>query len=646
MGFSLKRFFHVNIAGFANLILWSLAFTFYLLIDRYSGSFDIELFLLGVYIFFSIVFLNALFFFIFKAFFIYFRYRSAMAYLLSNLIVTVVFVINNMSVAVYGKQLGMEGLVMALRGWQGGEMGNFTATVVQVFLVIAIYLFLYFFTYMFLNRLFSGRPFSHAFFGLLVCVISLVLVFVHFKLVGMADSDWKMNSMKHKIPWQSLTGFPDDLVRVDEDGKKGTAIPPLFSERLILSEKKEIEQLKRMGIYGKKILSGEISTHHPYNILFINVEGLRRDMLNPENMPFLYRFASDKAFILKKHYSTGNNTPGSLYGMLTGLAPYYFEPLRQNKLPNMALEVLKKAGYRQSVYYNSPRNYEHIYEDILVKTEHKFVRAAGTWEDDYAPRDRWLFENYIQELKKESNTSKRFDYILVNVTHFNYYYPPEFKKYTPDFRSDFKIISGPQSGFRKNKEELMNRYKNSVYYADYLLKNLLTEMEAMGRLKNTIIVIAGDHGEEFWEHGSFGHTWGLNDIQIGPAAIIYYPNIKNTDIKYKYTSHQDFLPTVFDIIGINVDYKYFTTGKSLLKYSPEKDYAISSLGILVSFKRNGYAIIGNGYKVLYRNNMDLNSSPYAIYDENDQPIEEFNKNAVSDLLLKAMNAKSLEVPMY
>jgi hypothetical protein len=78
--------------------------------------------------------------------------------------VTVVFVINNMSVAVYGKQLGMEGLVMALRGWQGGEMGNFTATVVQVFLVIAIYLFLYFFTYMFLNRLFSGRPFSHAVF--------------------------------------------------------------------------------------------------------------------------------------------------------------------------------------------------------------------------------------------------------------------------------------------------------------------------------------------------------------------------------------------------------------------------------------------------------------------------------------------------
>jgi len=646
MGFSLKRFFHVNIAGFANLILWSLAFTFYLLIDRYSGSFDIELFLLGVYIFFSIVFLNALFFFIFKAFFIYFRYRSAMAYLLSNLIVTMVFVINNMSVAVYGKQLGMEGLVMALRGWQGGEMGNFTATVVQVFFVIALYLLLYSLTYIFLNRLLSGRPFSHLYFGILVLVIAVVLVTAHFKLVGMADSDWKMNTMKHKIPWQSLTGFPEDLVKVDEDGKKGNAFPALFADRIFLDENKELEQLKRMSSYGRKILSGEISVKHPYNILFINIEGLRRDMLNPENMPFLYKFASEKAFILKKHYSTGNNTPGSLYGMLTGLAPYYFEPLRQNKLPNMALEVLKKAGYRQSVYYNSPRNYEHIYEDILVRTEHKFVRAAGSWEDDYAPRDKWLLEHYAEELKKDNTGIKRFDYILVNVTHFNYYYPPEFKKYTPDFRADFKIISGPQAGFRKNKEELMNRYKNSVYYADFLLKNLLTEMETMSRLKNTIVVIAGDHGEEFWEHGSFGHTWGLNDIQIGPAALIYYPNPKSSDIKYKYTSHQDFLPTVFDLIGINVDYRYFTTGKSLIRYSPEKDYAISSLGILVSFKRNGYAIMGNGYKILYRNNMDLNTSPYAIYDENDKPLEEFNKNAASDLLLKAVNAKSLEVPMF
>ena len=65
-----------------------------------------------------------------------------------------------------------------------------------------------------------------------------------------------------------------------------------------------------------KILSQNITAKSPMNILFINIEGLRNDMLNPANMPFLYKFASERGFILKKHYTTGNNTPGSLFGML------------------------------------------------------------------------------------------------------------------------------------------------------------------------------------------------------------------------------------------------------------------------------------------------------------------------------------------
>ena len=643
MLFRLQSFFYVNLAGFINLLIWSAFFTVYLMIDRYAGSFDGELILTGIYIFASMIFLNAAVFFVFKSLLSRFRRGAVISYLASNLIVTFIFITNNMSVAVYGKQLGYEGLVMLFRGWKSGDTGNFAATVVQVVLVLAVYLFLFLLSYCMMNRWFSGRPFHFNSLIASVAVITVVILVIHFKLVAMADTNWKINSFKHKIPWQSITGFPEDLIRVDENGKKGGKFPALFNAPLSLDEKTELEQLKKLNSAGERILSQNIHVKNPYNILFINVEGLRHDMLNPENMPFLYRFATEKAFKLRKHYSTGNNTPGSLYGMLTGLAPYYFEPLRQNHYRNIPLEVLKKAGYRQSIYYNSPKNYEHIYEHIIQNTEGKYVHAPGVHTDDYAPRDKWLFDRYIQELKGDSGT-KRFDYILVNVTHFNYYYPPEFRKYTPDFRSDFTIISGPQKSFEKNRVELKNRYMNSVYYADSLFKKLFTELEKMGRLKNTIIVLSGDHGEEFWEHGSFGHTWGLNDIQINPAALIYYPGIEQGDIKYKYSSHQDFMPTTFDLIGLNVDSKSFMTGKSLVKYSPELDYAISSLGILVSFKRNGYAIMGNGYKILYRNNMDLNKSPYAIYDEHDRTLENFDAYRAADLLMKTASSKRLQPP--
>lgn len=645
MLFRLRDFFYVNIAGFINLILWSALFTVYLMIDRYAGSFDNEIILTGIYIFASMIFLNAVIFFLLKTLLSRFRRGPVLSYMVSNLIVTFIFITNNMSVAVYGKQLGYEGLVMLFRGWKSGDTGDFASTVVQVVFVLGVYLFLFLLSYSLMNRGLSGRPFHFSSFIVSVVIITAVIMTIHFRLVAMADTNWKINSFKHKIPWQSVTGFPEDLIRVDENGKKSGEFPALFNAPVFLNENTELEQLKKLNQAGERILARNVHVKTPYNILFINVEGLRHDMLNPENMPFLYRFAAEKAFKLRKHYTTGNNTPGSLFGMLTGLAPYYFEPLRQNHFRNIPLEVLKKAGYRQSVYYNSPKNYENIYENILLKTEGQYVRAAGVHTDDYAPRDKWLFDRLVDDLKNDKGT-KRFDYMLVNVTHFNYYYPPEFRKYTPDFRSDFTIISGPQKSFMKDKDELKNRYMNSVYYADSLFKKLLTEMEAMGRLKNTIIVISGDHGEEFWEHGSFGHTWGLNDIQINPAALIYYPGIDQDDIKYNYTSHQDFLPTTFDLIGIDVDYKTFMTGKSLVKYSPESDYAISSLGILVSFKRNGYAIMGNGYKILYRNNMDLNKSPYAIYDEHDRSVDKFDSYRAADLLLKTASSKRLQTPQF
>jgi len=640
-----KKFFYSNTAGVLNLVLWSVLFTVYLLYDRYSGGIDGDLLLTYIYLFTSIIILNALIFYVLRFLLSIFRGGPVAAYLISNLLVTMMFFVNNMAVMVYGKQLGSEGVVMAYRGWVGGEMGNFTLSVIKLIIFISIYLVLFYGLYRLLNNVLSGRFFDHSSSIITVSIIFLFVIILHFRLVALADSDWKMNLMKNKIPWQSITGFPEDRVKVDEDGKKGKAVPSLFANPDFLDEKMEVEQLKKLDLVKEKILSQNIQAKSPMNILFINIEGLRNDILNPVNMPFLYKFANERGFILRKHYTTGNNTPGSLYGMLTGLAPYYFEPLRGNKFYNMPLHVLKKAGYFQSFYYNSPLQYEYIHRDIIEKTEDRFSRAPGTKMDDYGPREQILIDKFIEDLKSDKS-NKRFDYYLMNVTHFNYFYPEECKKFVPDYNSNFTIISGTQEKFKKDRVELKNRYMNAVCYTDQLLRHLITEMDRMGRLNNTILVISGDHGEEFWEHGSFGHTWGLNNIQIQPAALIYYPGIKKDSIKYKYTSHQDFMPTVFDLIGLSTDWSMFTTGKSLVNYNAALDYAVSSLGILVSFKRNGYAIMGNGYKVLYKNNMDLNTSPYAVYDDEDRPVENFDTFKVIDLILKTKSSKRLAAPKF
>ncbi len=633
---------HIKKAGIINLLIWSALFSIYLVYDKYTGNMETDLVMVFLYLFASILLLNTLLFLILKFFLVQFRYGPEAAYASANIIVTAIFFVNNMAVSVYGKQLGMEGIVMAWRGWRGGEMGDFTSSLIKMLIVTVTYTCLFIITYMGLDRVFSREKTRGRVFGILVTTATVVMLVLHIKLAAMAAVDWKMNIIKHKIPWQSVTGFPEDQIRVSEDGRPGQKFPELFKNPPVMGEKTELDQLKKLNSSRDRILSSHITAGRPMNILFINCEGLRADMLNPENMPHLYKFATQRGFILKKHYSTGNNTPGSLYGMLTGLAPFYFEPLRGNQFRNMTLEVLKKAGYRQSIYYNSPKQYENIYRDIIAATEGDFVRTPGTKNDDYGPRERMLVERYIADIKNHRG-GPRFDYYLMNVTHFNYYYPQEFRKYTPDYTMNFTIISGPQEKFRKDRIELKNRYMNSVLYCDHLLNEIIKALESTGRLKNTILVITGDHGEEFWEHGSFGHTWGLNNIQVQPAAMIFYPGIKSSSIRYKYTSHQDFFPTVFDLIGISTDWRQFTTGKSLVEYDPELDYAISSLGILCSFKRNGYAIMGDGYKILFKNNMDLNTSPYAIYDDNDRPVEDIDTYRAVRLLMKAANSKRLKL---
>lgn len=640
MQLGIKRFFYNNTAGVINLVLWSILFTLYLVYDRYNGSIDGNIILTYIYLFISIIILNAFIFYVLRFLFSRFKSGSTVAYLISNLIVTMIFFINNIAVLIYGKQLGSEGVVMAYRGWVDGEMGDFTLSAFKLIFFVSVYIVIFYFGYRFLNNFLTGHSLNFNFSMISIFLIVLLSVILHFRFVALANSDVKMNLMKHKIPWQSITGFPEDRIKVDEDGKKSKAVPALFAKPDFLDEKMELNQLKKLDLVKEKILSQKINVKSPMNILFMNIEGLRHDMLNPVNMPFLYKFASERGFILKKHYTTGNNTPGSLFGMLTGLAPYYFEPLRGNGFLNMPLQVLKKAGYQQSFYYNSPLQYEYIHRDIIEKTQDRFHRAPGTKLDDYGPREKVLIDKFIGELKRDKR-ERRFDYYLMNVTHFNYYYPEECRKYVPDYTANFTIISGTQEKFKKDRAELKNRYMNSVFYTDQLLRELITEMDKMGRLENTIIVISGDHGEEFWEHGSFGHTWGLNNLQIQPAALIYYPGVKKSSIKYKYTSHQDFMPTVFDLIGLNSDWREFTTGKSLIDYNADLDYAVSSLGILTSFKRNGYAIMGNGYKVLYKNNLNLNNSPYAIYDDDDKPVDKFDTYKIVDLLLKTKSSKRL-----
>lgn len=58
------------------------------------------------------------------------------------------------------------------------------------------------------------------------------------------------------------------------------------------------------------------------------------------------------------------------------------------------------------------------------------------------------------------------------------------------------------------KDYLLNVYDGQIAFVDENVQRVVAAVEAAGRGDNTVFVVAGDHGEEFWDHGGYehGHT--------------------------------------------------------------------------------------------------------------------------------------------
>ena len=104
----------------------------------------------------------------------------------------------------------------------------------------------------------------------------------------------------------------------------------------------------------------------------------------------------------------------------------------------------------------------------------------------------------------EADVSKPFFATLwTNQTHF-----PYFAKLTPEQMA----LSGT--------EALLERYYAALRETDEAIGQLVGELRRLGLEESTLLVVVGDHGEAFGQHGRFGHG-----KMFGHAAALYEENM-------------------------------------------------------------------------------------------------------------------------
>ncbi|MBU4329367.1 MAG: sulfatase-like hydrolase/transferase [Acidobacteria bacterium] len=83
------------------------------------------------------------------------------------------------------------------------------------------------------------------------------------------------------------------------------------------------------------------------------------------------------------------------------------------------------------------------------------------------------------------------------------------------------------------------------------LDRLLGILEARQCLENTLIVLTSDHGEEFFEHGVFGHRQNLYDTTLRIPLIVWAPALVPSGVTVKTPVRiYDILPTILELTEV------------------------------------------------------------------------------------------------
>jgi hypothetical protein len=415
----------------------------------------------------------------------------------------------------------------------------------------------------------------------------------------------------------------------------------LFEQPLEVGDGTEIANLEHLARARRGIVDGVRCDYRP-DIVVLHVEGLRHDMVDRAVMPELWRLIeAGELEHLPRHYSTGNQTGTAHLGLLHGLSPYYHRPARELDFTPIPLEILEALGYRQSTYFIRKPSLEdelmwnRAWELYFEPTsDHHYIPPFG----DIAEIEGRMVDRYLADLDAAAPpAAPRFDYLIFYSSHYDFYYPPAYEKFTPVKQLGFEITSGQYQHMRAFRDGIFNRYRNSLGWVDHLVARIVRKLEQRGRFDDTVLVVTGDHGEEFWEQGRFGHTFGLSNEQIQTGTAVRFPGGLRT--RYSITSHADLFPTIFQRMGLDRDLTTFMTGKSLLEHDPARDLAVAATDIYV-FASDKYAVVGPELKIHYVNSGDLEAERITAAD--DEPIPaELDRDAARALLVAAVNEKRL-----
>jgi len=377
----------------------------------------------------------------------------------------------------------------------------------------------------------------------------------------------------------------------------------------------------------------------PRGVLLISIDSLRADHLSsygyrsataPEvaTSPIIDRELAGAGVAFDRAYSTTSWTLPAHMALLTGL-PDELHGVRHPSqklhasLPTLA-ELFRSAGWRSAGFFSGPNVHPHFgfgrgferYVDCSTvevadpavfeidqqsdqigrlkdlqrlshqgRTSPELVRAFETWFDTLAAGERF------------------FGFVHMWDVHYDYAAPEDLVRlFDPGYEGQ---LDGENFWEFVNREErdprdvqhLLALYDAEIRFTDEHVGLLLDALK--GRLDDTLVVLVSDHGEEFFEHGRFGHDRTLFEEVVRVPILMRYPaRLPGGRRLDQLASLTDVAPTILELCDLPRPRSMF--GRSLVR-AVEGGFAPRGVPMELTFRRldnvlSGYH--GGDFKVV------------------------------------------------
>ena len=357
-----------------------------------------------------------------------------------------------------------------------------------------------------------------------------------------------------------------------------------------------------------------------YNVVWIACESWAAKLYSPEIMPATAEFAQ-KGVFFANHFSGGNVTRQGLFSLFYALPGNYWHPFLAARRGPVFIDWLKEDGYRFKCITSSKFTFPEFDQTIFFQVPQKDLHSDAKGKT-YA-RDQRNVQLFIRSIEEGADSGKPFfSFMFFESPHHPYSFPPE-AEYTKDYLEPFNAAKVTAADGKR----IFNRAANCARHLDMCLKKVYQTLEKKDLLKNTIVVIVGDHGEEFFEKGYLGHSSSFVTEQTKTSLILYYPGIK-PGVYTGMSSHLDIVPMLSKLFGVRNDPRDYSCGFDLLAV-PRK---LRRYSLIANWSQVFFA--GTKYKSLIPTDA-VSFAKQVITDSNDVPLadvspfyREYNKDLI------------------